>query len=304
VYVTTHLRARAAQAGAFLALIGGILAVASAPALADQPGVQITNMSSTELPSGGRTTMTYSVTNTNQGQGGGPDQIRIQVTGMTCSGACSPATVIQPGESQQFTVQLTAPSVAAGATKTIQVQITAQQGRDTGTATQAVTVRGPDKPTTVRQVTGRVRDAAGKAMAGATVGIRDSQGHNYTTTTTGDGRFQFTSTDQAPILAGALSVGAVKQGYSPVTVSVQGQAGRVINVPLVLKGGPVVPSAIPSSVLTTTMRINSPRTPVAVVAWCHRAGARTTTPPGSPRRWAAGTTRRWPPAGGCRTRRR
>ena len=263
--MTTHLLARAAQAGALLAVTGGILAVTAAPALADPPGVQIASVSSTDLPSGGRTTMTYSITNTSQG--GGPNQIRVQVLGMSCSGDCTPLIQIAPGEtSQAFNVQLTAPQIAAGQVKTVQVQVVAQQGKDTGQATRAITVRGPDKPTTVRQVTGRVKDQSGKPMAGATVGIRDSQGHNYTTTTNDDGRFQFTSTDQQPILAGQLSVGAVKQGFTPVTVSVQGAAGRVVNVPLTLQGGPVTPSALPSASVTISAPAIDPTADPATAA--------------------------------------
>jgi hypothetical protein len=237
-----------AQAGAFLAMVGGVLAVASAPALADQPDVQITNISSTDLQSGGRTTMNYSVTNTNQV----PGIALIRITGVKCaSGDCSPVARLGPGDSRQFTAQLTAPQVDAGQTRTVQVQVSATVNNDTGRASQELTVRGADRPQTVRQVTGRVRDANGKPVSGASVGIRDSKGHSYTTTTNRDGRFQFTSTNQRPIVAGALSVATVKQGFDAVSLSVQGSADKVVNVPLTLRGGEAPATAVPAASATS-----------------------------------------------------
>jgi hypothetical protein len=240
--------ARVAQAGAFLAMVGGVLAVASAPALADQPDVQITNVSSTDLQSGGRTTMNYSVTNTNQV----PGIALIRITGVNCaSGDCSPVARLGPGDSRQFTAQLTAPHVDAGQTRTVQVQVSATVNNDTGRANQELTVRGADRPQTVRQVTGRVKDANGRPVSGASVGIRDSQGHSYTTTTNNDGRFQFTSTNQRPIVAGALSVATVKQGFDAVSVSVQGSADKVVNVPLTLRRKEAPATAAPAASATS-----------------------------------------------------
>jgi hypothetical protein len=251
VDVTTHLRTRAIQVGALLALAGGIIAVASAPALADPPGVQINNVSATDLPSGGKANMRYTVTNRN----GLPGQVRIQVNGggMNCSGDCSPADQLGPNESRQYNVQLTAPQVGDGQTRNVTVQITATiNNNENASANQNFTVRGADKPQTVRQVTGRVKDQDGKPVSGASVGVRDSAGHTYPTTTNNDGRFALTSSDAAPILAGTLTVGAVKQGYSQVTVSVQGTAGKTLNVPLTLQGTAVTPSATPSASITAS----------------------------------------------------
>ena len=226
-----------------------MVAVASSPAMADRPTVQITDVSSTDLPSGGRTTLSYTVTNTNLGGSPQQTQFSLSVTGngLSCSGDCSRATQIGSGETKQFTVTLAAGEVAAGQTKTIPVVVRATVNNDTGQATQQITVRGPDKPQTVSQVTGRVKDQDGKPVPGASVGVRDCQGHSYTTTTNDDGRFRFTSTDQTPILACTLSVGTVKQGFEPVTVSVQGAAGKVLNVPLTLRGGETTTSAPPSA---------------------------------------------------------
>jgi hypothetical protein len=251
VDVTTHLRTRTIQVGALLALAGGMIAVASAPALADAPTVQIKNVSATDLPSGGKATMTYTVTNKNAI----PGQVRIQVNGngMNCGGDCSPGGTLGANENRTFSVQLTAPQVGDGQTKDVTVSVTATiNNTETGSANQQFTVRGADKPKTVRQVTGRVKDQDGKAVTGANVGVRDSQGHNYTTTTNNDGRYAFTSSDSAPILAGTLTVGAVKQGFSQATVSVQGTAGKTLNVPLTLQGTAASPSATPSASITAS----------------------------------------------------
>jgi hypothetical protein len=243
-------------------MVGGVLAVASAPALADQPDVQITNISSTDLPSGGRTTMTYNVTNNNPV----PGRVNVRVTGVNCSGDCTPTVLIGPSDTRQFTAQLTAPRVDPGQTRTVQVQVSATVNNDTGRANQELTVRGPDKPKTVDQVVGRVRDSSGKPVPGASVGVRDSQGHSYTTTTNNDGRFQFNSTDQRPIVAGALSVATVKQGFEAVTVSVQGGAGRVVNVPLTLQGGEAPATTAPTSTETSAPPTEDPTDEATVPA--------------------------------------
>jgi hypothetical protein len=244
VDVTTHLRARAVQAGALLALVGGVLAVASSPALADDPDVQIQNVQSRDLPSGGRTGMTFSVTNTNQGPT--PISITVNGNGFSCSGDCSPQVLLNPNDTKQFTVQLTAPSIGAGQTRTIEVQVNANGGGDNGQATQQFTVRGADKPRTVRQVTGRVKDQDGKSVPGANVGLRDSQGHTYTTTSNDEGRYQFSSSDQKPIVPGNLIVGATKEKYTEATVNVQGNADKTVNVPLTLQLKEAASSASPS----------------------------------------------------------
>ena len=87
-------------------------------------------------------------------------------------------------------------------------------------------MRGPDKPQQVRQISGRVKDSDGKAVSGAQVLMQDSSGHKYDTTSDGDGGYQFTSSDSKPITPGAISVGAAKDGFDPVAVTVQGGAGQ------------------------------------------------------------------------------
>jgi hypothetical protein len=244
--VTTHLRARGVQAGAFLALVAGALVVSPSVALAAQPTVSVDSVSSTSLPSGGTTTLKYTVTNNNLP--GSPTAVQVKVSGAGCNGdGCSPIAQIPPQGSQSFAAQLTAPQVDSGQTKVITVQITATVGADRGTATTQLTVQGPDKPRTVRQISGRVKDGDGKPVAAADVGLRDSAGRNYKTTSNGDGGYVFTSSEENPIGTGSIVVGAVKQGFKPATVTVQGGADKSINVPLTLTSLTTTPSASPSA---------------------------------------------------------
>ena len=247
VDVTTHLRARAAQAGALTALVGGLIAIGGAPAWAEEPTVQVTSLSSTDVASGGRTTLRYSVTNNNQLGGQGPNQIRINVTGMECAGDCSPSQIILPGQTRNFTANLTAPTVNPGQTRSVQIQITANAGNDRGEASETVNVRGPDKPQQVAGVTGRVKDAKGKSVSGAQVVMQDSADHRYETTSDGDGGFAFRSSGNKPIAPGAISVGAGKDGFEPAAVSVNGVAGKTVNVQLTVTAKAVAPSATPST---------------------------------------------------------
>jgi hypothetical protein len=236
------------QAGALLALVGGMVVATSAPALADEPTVQILNVSSTTIGSGERTTIQYRVVNPNP-----PGQVSIQVSGMTCSRDCSPAVNLNPGEQRDFTADLTAPNVGAGDTRTVRVQIRATIDGETGTANQAITVRGPDKPQQVRQISGKVRDEDGKALSSAQVIMKDSSGHTYETNTNGDGGYSFTSSDNRPITPGSVSVGAGKDGFQPDAVSVQAAAGKTVNVPLTLKAiAAATPSATPSTADTAS----------------------------------------------------
>jgi hypothetical protein len=248
VYVTTHLRARAAQAGALLAVVVGGIAVAPAVALADAPDVQITSIA-TDVVSGGSVTMQYQVRNANlDGQ-----QVTITTTvtsGMqNCSGACGQVDQID-GNGKSYTAKFTAPTVAAGQTKSVQVTVSASAKGDNsgpGQDTQTVTVKGPDKPQNVTSISGKVKDQNGKAIAGASVAMKDSAGNPYSTTTNGSGGYSFNSSDSKPIAPGNISVGALKDGYDTATVQIQAAAGKSVTVPLTLKAVETTASASPSA---------------------------------------------------------
>ena len=229
------------QAGALLALVGGILVGAPAAAMAADPVVTI-NIS-TDIAAGTTTSFKYTITNKNAI--GSPADITVSASGMTCGGQCSEVGVqIDPPAPVTRSAKLAAPDVAAGQTKVINLQITVKIGTDSVTATQPLNIHGQDKPKTVRQISGKVKDSTGKAIAGANVGILDSSNRRYETVSNADGGYAFTSSDGKPIGVGNIVVGAAKDGYKAVTVNVQGGADKSINVALTLTS--LTASASPS----------------------------------------------------------
>ncbi len=252
--MTTHLRARAAQASAFLALVIGGVAVLPAAAQADQPGtpgVLITDLSPTAA-SGSKITLSYTVSNTNQNSN--PDSnANIQVNGMPCRGDCTQSVPINAGEKRQFTAFLTAPQVDTGQSQSIQVSISVTINNVPNNITQTVTVQGPKRAQTVRQITGKVRDQTGQAISGANVGIEDSAGNHYQTTSDGSGGYSITSSPAQPIVPGLVKVAAIKDGFEIRSVEVQAAADRTVSVQLMLKASAAAtPSATPSATVSPT----------------------------------------------------
>ncbi|MBB4767132.1 carboxypeptidase regulatory-like domain-containing protein [Amorphoplanes digitatis] len=193
----------------------------------------MSSLSSGDVPSGGETTLTYKVTNRNAEAG--TVTVVVSANGMSCSGQCNFDEPIGPNEAKEYTAKLKAGNVDPGQTKDTRIQVSADIGGESGNAGRNVTLRGPEQAQTVRQVSGKVKDQEGKAVAGALVGLRDSQNHQYDTTTNGDGGYSFTSTDSKPIAVGALAVAATKGGYDVASVNAQGSSGKSINVPLTIK---------------------------------------------------------------------
>jgi len=199
--VTTHLRARWAQAGALLAVVVGGIAVAPAVALADPPDVQITSLS-TDVLSGSSVSMSFHVNPATDA--GAPAAAIITVAGMDCQGVCNQRAAIGQG-GKDFTVNLKAPTVNPGAVQTVTVTVTAKIGTDSPSDSQPVNVKGPDKPQTVTSISGKVRDQNNKAISGASVAMKDSAGHAYSTTTNGSGGYAFNSSDSQPTPTAATS---------------------------------------------------------------------------------------------------
>ena len=258
--VTTHLRARAAQAGALLAVVLGGVFVAPAVALADPPDVEAQVQDN--VLSGGRVTMTVQVTNTNDIGGAAVDAaIRVNGGGMDCGNTCQQRNQIT--NSGQFSVQLTAPQIAAGETRqfTVTVSATIEGEPRPGTAAATITVKGPDKPQAVRQVSGRIKDQDGKAVSGATVGMQDSTGRTFQTTSDGSGSYSFRSTESKPIAPGKISIGAGKNGFSEATVQRQAEAGRNLTVSLTLKS-----KVTPSPSVSTSPSASVSATPTEEVS--------------------------------------
>jgi hypothetical protein len=211
-------------------------------ALAAAPTVTVNGVSPSNVLSGGKVTLQYTVANNNGGLGGGNDQNTATVDfglpgGVQCSDCGQQHQVtIAPGQNQSFTVHLTMPQVGAGQSSKFTVTVTATIGNEKGSDQGQVTVQGPDKPQSVRAITGTVKDTAGKGVSGARVGAQDSTGKSFSTVTTGSGTFSILSNDANPIAPGNIQVGAGKDGFGDGTVvSVQGEAGKTVKVTLVLK---------------------------------------------------------------------
>jgi hypothetical protein len=253
--VTTHLRARTAQAGAFLALVLGVLTGVQTPALADNPTVNIDRVSPTTVASGSNVTMRFTVSDPGPGEGGGEPQLDITVSGMSCG--CDSRERIDG--TRTFDVTLTAPNVAAGQKRDVVITVSAKRANgDSAQDTDRVTVEGPAAPTTVRLVSGRIKDDSGARVSGVQVVMKDSAGHQYQTTTNGDGGYSFTSSDSQPIAAGNIQIAAAKEGFEPANVSVQGTAGRTVTVPLTLKKTAVATSPTPSASASTSAAPTEP----------------------------------------------
>jgi hypothetical protein len=252
VDVTTHLRGRACQAGAFLAVIGVVLSVAPAPAQAAAPSVGNVQVSNANLQSGQQTAVTYTVTNNNAA--GENADIDIVVSSnrpeLTCSGdSCNfTANDVPGGESKTFTAQMVVGQMESGASENATIAIRATVDGLSKTATRGVTIRGDNRSPTVREIKGKVRDNEGKSVSGAEVGLLDSARHSYKTRTNGSGNYKFTSTDQQPIAIGQVTVGAQIDGFTPNVVNVNGTAGASLTVDIKLAlSAEATPSATPSA---------------------------------------------------------
>jgi hypothetical protein len=211
--------------------------------------VNIIEVSPTTVGSGSTVTMRYTISDPGSGEQGAEEQLDITVSGMNCG--CNSRRRING--LQEFTVTLTAPNVSAGQKQDVTVTVRAQRGNgDSAEDSEKVTVEGPAAPTTVRVVSGRIKDDGGARVSGVQVVMQDSAGHKYQTTTNGDGGYSFTSSDSQPIAAGSINIAAAKEGYEAANVSVQGAAGRTVNVPLTLKKTAVATSPTPSASATTS----------------------------------------------------
>jgi hypothetical protein len=116
-------------------------------------------------------------------------------------------------------------------------------------ATQTVDVVAAGSVSTVPSISGTVTDAyAGKPIAGAKVTIQDSVSHAYITLSNKDGKWSFTSTDQAPIAPGVTSYQVEKDKYEKslgTLRTIAGVASANVNVAMSGLGG-IDPSATAS----------------------------------------------------------
>jgi hypothetical protein len=259
VDVTSHRRAWMRRAGVVVALVAGALvAVPASPAVAADPEVQITGLSSGTLTSGERAQLTFKVVNKNE-KPPGSDTANIKVTSsfgeLTCEGQCDFNDQVPREGEKEFTATLVARNVPEGETRSGKIEIRAEINNEAGTAERDVTVRGPQKqqPETVKEISGRVTDiSTGEAIAGAFVAISDSAEHRYDTITDRDGRYTFTGSTEKPITPGEIQIGAQKEDVRVFKTINVGAGKSLTGYRLVLRLSAPAPTTSPSSAAAPT----------------------------------------------------
>lgn len=228
--------------------VAGTLAGTAAPALADEPNVTISRLSSTTLTAGQSAQLEYEVENDVVGGGGAQVTVRVNVSNgnLSCSGQCG--SVQQIAGQQNFTATLRAASNLARGNQTVTVTVSAENNDGTDEARQQVTLKGPEEPENVTSVSGKVTNVDnGRGIANATVALNDDENHSYTTETNDDGEFRFTSSNNRPISPGQILLAAGKEGFQNNQTSTNANAGQAKSgVRLTLKST-ASPSASPSS---------------------------------------------------------
>ncbi|MEU8613980.1 carboxypeptidase-like regulatory domain-containing protein, partial [Actinoplanes sp. NPDC048791] len=240
----TSSRARLIRAAAPVALAGAMLAGYAAPAAAAPPAIRILRVSSESVPSGGTVQVRFQATNNNQRT----EKVFVAVSGgLRCTAGCAAAPDLGPGKSRTFEATVVAPEVGPGEESGRNLAVSVRIGTQTAFDHKMIIVRGGNTPSSsaVSRVTGRVRDADGKAITGASLTVRDSAGHEYRTTSDGKGRFSIKASDSKPIAAGSITVVADKDGYRAARATVQGTA-RGATVRLVLTALPTPTKTSPS----------------------------------------------------------
>ncbi|MEU8236327.1 carboxypeptidase-like regulatory domain-containing protein [Actinoplanes sp. NPDC048967] len=241
----TSSRTRLIRAAAPVALAGAMLAGYAAPATAAPPAIRILRVSSESVPSGGTVQVRFQATNNNQRT----EKVFVAVSGgLRCTAGCAAAPDLGPGKSRTFEATVVAPKVGPGQESGRNLAVSVRIGTQTAFDHKMIIVRGGNTPPSsaaVSRVTGRVRDADGKAITGASLTVRDSAGHEYRTTSDGKGRFSVKASDSKPIAAGSITVVADKDGYRAARATVPGTA-RGVTVRLVLAALPTPTRTSPS----------------------------------------------------------
>ncbi|MCG5472654.1 carboxypeptidase-like regulatory domain-containing protein [Micromonospora sp. LAH09] len=251
--MTTGLCVRWARAAALVTLIGGTLAVSAAPATAAPQPVRILSVSAENVKPNETVRVRFSVTNN-----GSRAETAIVVVGggLRCTSGCRAEPHLGPGRSQTFDTTLVAPTARAGEITGLNISVAVRLAGQNSYDHRTVYVHGPGtspsggaKPAAgVKSVSGRVRDASGKAVGGVNLTIQDSAGHEYRTTSNRSGQFSITSSDGRTIAEGPITVRASMDGYGTTRATVRGAAGDVATVALILSAvaAPTRTSASPA----------------------------------------------------------
>src|SRR5256886_7935828 len=241
---------------------GTLVGVATpASAAPGDPTISITGLDNGNLQPGSQATLTFTIKASGLAAGNSyniavtsslaPD-VTLKHGGSNCGGSCTYLVTIAPGDSKDDSVTLVAAQnptgVPAGQQKggSIRIDVTDPDTSKTVTKSQAITLQGPAQqaPTSVNQISGTVKDVStGQPIPGATVGLQDSAGHNFSTTTNNSGQYTFKSTQSNPIAPGTLAVEAVKDGYKAASNHANVQAGQSFAFQALMLESTATPSA-------------------------------------------------------------
>ncbi|KAB1908237.1 carboxypeptidase regulatory-like domain-containing protein [Micromonospora sp. AMSO1212t] len=271
--MTTRSRVRWARAAALSTLAGGALAVPAAPATAAPETVSILSVSAENVKPRETVRVQFRVTNSGRRA---ETAIVVVGGGLRCTAGCRAEPKLGPGQSQTFDATLVAPEARPGETTGLNISIGVRLAGQNSYAYKMVYVHGPGASPTggaapaagVSGVSGRVRDAEGKAIGGADLTIRDSAGHEYRTTSNRSGQFSITSRAGRTIAEGSITVRASMDGYRTARATVRGRAGDVATVRLTL-----------SAVASPTTTPPSPTAEASPLAAAAEDAVPGTTPP-------------------------
>ncbi|WP_433796298.1 carboxypeptidase-like regulatory domain-containing protein [Actinoplanes sp. CA-252034] len=260
--MTTRLRARWARAAALLALTGGTLAVAATPAAGAPAPIKILSVSAENVEPGDKVRVRFRVTNTGSAA---ETAIVVVGAGLKCTTGCRAEPNLGAGKSRDFEATVVAPAAAAGETSGLNISVAVRLGGQNSFDFKMVYVHGsgagaPETEKPVDRVTGRVRDAGGKAVGGVALAVRDSEGHEYRTTSEPNGRFTIKSTAAKPISVGSIKVAAAKDGYRTARATVQGAAGDTASVQVTLTAlaAPTRTSSSPAAKASPLAAVDEP----------------------------------------------
>ncbi|MGW4944022.1 carboxypeptidase-like regulatory domain-containing protein [Actinoplanes sp. NPDC004185] len=277
----TSSRVRLLRAAAPVALAGAMLAGHAAPAAAAPPAIRILSVSPESVPSGGTVRVRFQATNNNQRT----EKVFVAVSGgLRCTTGCAAAPDLGPRQSRTFEATVVAPKVGPGEESGRNLAVSVRIGAQTAFDHQLIIVRGGNKPSSsaVSRVSGRVRDAGGKAIRDASLTVRDSAGHEYRTTSDGKGRFSIRASDSTPIAVGPVTVVAGKDGYRTARATVPGTArGATVRLILTALPTPTRTSPSPTTPATTPAAAEEPAPKAGLAGVVPSAGARTAGDNGS-----------------------
>ncbi|MET8231493.1 carboxypeptidase-like regulatory domain-containing protein [Micromonospora sp. NPDC005298] len=235
--MTTRSAVRWTVAAAVIALTGGPLAVSATPATAAPETVRILSVSAENVKPDEKVRVRFSVTNTGRRA---EKAIVVVGGGLRCTSGCRVEPKLGPGESRSFDATVVAPGARPGETTGLNISIGLRLAGENSYAYKMVYVHGPGTSSSgapaagVSGVSGRVRDAGGKAIGGVALTIQDSAGHEYRTTSGRSGEFSIAASAGRTIAAGTITVRAAKGGYRSASTTVRGTSGGVATVRLTL----------------------------------------------------------------------